>query len=333
MNLPVRFFRLPVILFLLTALLPVTGVRASASVPAACGALSQRIPTLKGELRFETPDDWRPFDPDHPHYLAQFRRQDDAGLVRFSLVTDPVDGFTLGQLERGFGVAQWLAREVAVSGSVVGRKLPGPGNRGYCLTYRLRSPDKLGFENVAQGSVLIKDVSFAFEAAYNGGADGFVDSIVRLVQAARLLPEIRLQLSTRPWYLAVDTKSMKIERDTTPVRLMAGGGGLALSVFLEDEGGERTSQECREAYVRKLSLSPVPQEEPASSEHGAFAVFSYRVTKFNGRRIDQKHLHAYLAHDGTCIEVHVSKVRFRPSDEGLLEGQLSRVRVVDASAD
>jgi hypothetical protein len=150
-------------------------------------------------------------------------------------------------------------------------------------------------------------------------------------------PALRLSLPGQAWTLEIPSDELAIEGDLTRsdgrARALAAQdpAGLAMTVFLEANQGT-TSQACREMYWQRLkSQSPLAMDDVKMSERGPVALVEYVVREHQGVKLDQKHLNAYLAKAGTCIDIHLSKVRFTPADETRMMAMAIGARFRDAA--
>ncbi len=58
-------------------------------------------------------------------------------------------------------------------------------------------------------------------------------------------------------------------------------------------------------------------------------MLEYTVKQHQDLKVDQKNLNAYLATDGVCVDIHLSKVQFKPGEEAMFTSVLNGVRVAD----
>ena len=65
------------------------------------------------------------------------------------------------------------------------------------------------------------------------------------------------------------------------------------------------------------------------SEPGATARVEWMVEEAHGVKLRQKNVRSNLARDGTCVDVHLSKVAYRPDDVQLFSDILKTVRLTD----
>jgi hypothetical protein len=141
---------------------------------------------------------------------------------------------------------------------------------------------------------------------------------------------IKLSLPSTNWGLEIPATGFAILRDATRpdgnVRYLSADDrarGLNLSVFLERMPRSENAKQCREFYWERLRKSPAMMDQVKLSERGEIAVLEYtdknpgRLLPEDARKkfegLEHRHLNAYLAKDGVCIDIHLSKV-LKPSE-------------------
>lgn len=117
-------------------------------------------------------------------------------------------------------------------------------------------------------------------------------------------------------------KMMRAENKTT---------GVVLSVFVERESNSRSSRACRAYYWEKDLKSPIKKTGIRLSESGQMSMVEWMVREFGGYRVNQKNLKAFMARDDVCIDIHLSKVEYKPGDQELFSGILRTVRYRESS--
>lgn len=145
---------------------------------------------------------------------------------------------------------------------------------------------------------------------------------------------LTVSLSGAGWTLDIPAKGFHVEKDQIShderSRYLSAGSKAAsveLSVRLE-KGPPRSSGECRDYYWDNLrKRSPLKITDVKMSERGRMALVEYVVKEYQGIQINQKHLNAYLGRNDTCVDIHVSKIQFRPGEESLLNSIVDGARV------
>jgi S1-C subfamily serine protease len=160
---------------------------------------------------------------------------------------------------------------------------------------------------------------------------------------------IKLFLPNTTWVLEIPAMGFAVQRDTTrpdghgrSILAVDKATGLNLSVFLDRVPSSADSKQCRQFYWERLQRSPLKREQIKMSERGTMALLEYTVRdagpvlqlpedvrKLLGE-FEQRHLNAYHAWGGVCIDIHLSKV-VKPGDQAPPFGSfLDGVRLIDA---
>jgi hypothetical protein len=106
--------------------------------------------------------------------------------------------------------------------------------------------------------------------------------------------------------------------------------GLVASVALRAAGEAPDARACRERALEGVRRAAPALRELKLVEPDGTARASYVLHELRGRPIRQDHAHAFLARDGVCVNVHVSKAQPAPEDAERIERILSSVRFGEA---
>jgi hypothetical protein len=109
--------------------------------------------------------------------------------------------------------------------------------------------------------------------------------------------------------------------------------GMILSAFIVPAAGDDSARGCRDGFWQRLQGSPAAAgyREVRQSESGEMASSEYIIGEIQGVRIEQRHVHNYFGRDGSCIEIHVSKILFEPKDQELFTAVSRTTRLVHIS--
>jgi tetratricopeptide (TPR) repeat protein len=141
------------------------------------------------------------------------------------------------------------------------------------------------------------------------------------------------------WAIQIPTSGFKVEVN----ELQADGrnyllatnekNGVTISVFMERSAQNATAEECHDS-TSKRAQQAASEKFPDMSIHdvGPFSVLEYTIAEVNGAKLNQRNIFACLAKEDVYADVHISKVNFRPPEEGLLMAYLEGARVVDLPA-
>lgn len=109
--------------------------------------------------------------------------------------------------------------------------------------------------------------------------------------------------------------------------------GLILSVTAERIRGKASAEGRRRAFRDRIKASPKGLVVgPRESQAGEIAMLEYMTPEFGGAPIQQKHVLACLAKEDTYVDIHLSQVKFKPSDEATFALILEAVRLTDQKA-
>lgn len=159
-------------------------------------------------------------------------------------------------------------------------------------------------------------------------------------RAADTVPEtVILTLPHLKWVLEIETPDMVLEQkkitdSKDAARLFAHNEetGMNMSAFLEKADHPGDAKECRAFYWEHAKKSPFKKDDFSMSESGGMAILQYLVKEFAGLEVRQKHMNAYLSRDGHWMDIHLSKVKFKPGEELLFKNILDQIRIKPKSS-
>lgn len=137
------------------------------------------------------------------------------------------------------------------------------------------------------------------------------------------------------WSLRIDLPDFVLEprktfRDSTQVWAGAQNrqSGLGLKIFISKVGEVHDAVSCRKYYLPRLAdqRSPV-----AVSERKGMALVEQMLAAAGGGSKDKKSLHAYLFRDGYCVDLHLTKPRYRDDQQALMFAVLDAVTLGPAT--
>lgn len=307
------------------------GIRADAA------PRSYRVSTY-GTLQLPAlPADWVAANvTSRPPQLARFSLPAGRGRVTLSLLPPfGNNGYTLDRLHNGALLVRKGHKKEAEGGKVRMGTLPGRGNKGYWTSYRKVMQDEDGYLYRTSCAVILDRMSLNLVAHHREESDAFFDTLMTIARTASITPfhEWTLQLPAATWALSLDVEGYEVSPESSRTRLLATtSSGISLSAFLEPDHAGATPEHCRQLYTEKLQQSPLLMDSPADSSYLGMAIHEYTFVRIAGQRIQQKHIHAHIAHDGVCIEIHVSKVRFREKHRDSLLNILESVTLIEDAA-
>jgi tetratricopeptide (TPR) repeat protein len=122
-----------------------------------------------------------------------------------------------------------------------------------------------------------------------------------------------------------------VRPDGKEVQLQAFGrpDKLAISAFLQRVEFPASPEKCRDEWWPGTKKAVKMQREDLQETvvKDGIARVEFIVPEFQGLKVQQKDMHAYLGSGNLCAEIHLSKVGFRPEDSKLFEDVLASVKL------
>jgi len=156
------------------------------------------------------------------------------------------------------------------------------------------------------------------------------------VQKTAPLESVSVSLANKGWTVEIGAPGLVDEtegrRPDGREYLLANNSqtGLVLSVTLEDTKQPADGSTCPD-YLRKRvdALSQLGVTDVNASQVNSLAVIEYLLPKAQATPLQQQNVVACTAKENVFIDIHLSKVQFKPSDESLFADVLNRVRIAD----
>ncbi len=102
--------------------------------------------------------------------------------------------------------------------------------------------------------------------------------------------------------------------------------GLVLSVTLEQSPNGADPKTCSDyLHKRMQSMAPFAPSDVRYSTAGTMPVVEYLVAELEGKPLQQKNFVACTAKEDVYVDIHLSKVQFKPEDETLFTSLLGKV--------
>jgi hypothetical protein len=139
----------------------------------------------------------------------------------------------------------------------------------------------------------------------------------------------RLDLPGKSFALEIDLSGFAVRKmpgdsDQASLEGSNKATGLNVSVFIEKAAKDGDAKVAREFYWNRLQSSPLKGEDVKFSERNGAAILEYII-----KMVSWKNINMYLSHDGFWIDIHLSKISFRPSDEKSFEAILNSAHIVE----
>jgi tetratricopeptide (TPR) repeat protein len=143
---------------------------------------------------------------------------------------------------------------------------------------------------------------------------------------------IKLSLPEKKVALGVDAAGYKIsENKLSPdgkkrkLFISNSNVGVAISIFMEIPPKDGDSKACRNYYWELIKKSPLQKSDIKMSEAGEMAKVEYLIKEYNGEKINQKNINAFISKGGIWIHIHLSKVLYKSEDEKIFKSFLNKI--------
>jgi len=171
-------------------------------------------------------------------------------------------------------------------------------------------------------------------------------AVAQTPPARPLAGPVRLSLPNASWALELAAEGFTVQvdqlRGPSNARYFLAHNEATkvnLSAVLETVPSAKSATQCRDLYLGRLRNRQIKVENVRTSERGDIAVLEYSTNPF-GMALPkekapelfgfiQKHLNAYLAKDGACIDVHLSKVLPKSDEKAEFDAVVGSVRIVE----
>lgn len=126
------------------------------------------------------------------------------------------------------------------------------------------------------------------------------------------------------------TPETRVRPDGKEVQLRAFGrpDGLDITAFLQRVTFPASAEKCRDEWWPGTKKGPFQRDNLQETEvKDGIARVEFIVPEFQGVKVRQKNMHAYLGAGDLCAEIHLSRVDFKPADQKLFEDLLATAKL------
>jgi hypothetical protein len=152
-------------------------------------------------------------------------------------------------------------------------------------------------------------------------------------------PRIVMWLPNKGWTLVFDAPGYKIgvdglQPDGRNYFLAANKSTeVTISVYLEKVLGKATADGCKHnREQRPAQNSGYKKESIEKRESSGMTILEYTIAEFKGVPVQQRNLFACLAKDDVYVDIHLSKMLFKASEEELFTTDLDSAHFVDKTS-
>jgi predicted Zn-dependent protease len=168
---------------------------------------------------------------------------------------------------------------------------------------------------------------------------GCTFAMAQVPPQAATSPKIEIGFPGEPWILVFDTVGFKININGLQpdgrayLEATNQSTQVTLSVLLEKVPGKATAEGCKENQKTRLAQKvDYKREKTETRQAVGMAVVEYTVPEFQGVAVQQRNLFACLPKDDAYVDIHISKILFKPQQEELLNTVLNSAHFVDKTS-
>jgi tetratricopeptide (TPR) repeat protein len=150
---------------------------------------------------------------------------------------------------------------------------------------------------------------------------------------------LSVALPGEQWALVFDAPGYKIEKNGLEpdgrAYLLAENAttGVILSVYLDKVSTKATIDDCKKTQSERLTQKVAYKREKAESrEADGMEIVEYTIPEFQGVPVQQRNFFACIAKDDVYVDIHFSKVAFKPEQEELFKAVLASAHFLDKGA-
>jgi tetratricopeptide (TPR) repeat protein len=139
-----------------------------------------------------------------------------------------------------------------------------------------------------------------------------------------------------PWALAVDAPGFKVSKNGMQPDgrdyLLASNPAtnVELSIVLEKVQGAATADDCeRNQKARLAQKVPYERTDIGTRETAGMMIFEFTIPEFSGAPVQQRNAFACIPKNDVYVDIHLSKIQFKPKEEALFDSVLASIHFVD----
>ena len=136
-----------------------------------------------------------------------------------------------------------------------------------------------------------------------------------------------------PWTLTLPAdnfklaqKQMKSDGAGAYFHLTDEKQGLNLSMYIEPATSCQDSKSCRDMVWKAGNPSWVNPQNVVQSEIGDVSFFEFLIPSFQGMPVQQQNMYAEFVVDGFWVDLHISKVLYKPEEHRLFERIIKSIK-------
>ena len=144
---------------------------------------------------------------------------------------------------------------------------------------------------------------------------------------------IDLTVTAAPWTLTIPREGLTLESQQTKddgrygyFVLQDEKHKMTISLYIEPVDQCKTSKECRDMVWKQGNASWEDPQKVVQGELGDVSFFEFFMPTFRGLPVQQQNMYAEFVVDEFWVDLHVSKVLYKPEEHKLFENLIKSIK-------
>jgi hypothetical protein len=136
-----------------------------------------------------------------------------------------------------------------------------------------------------------------------------------------------------PWTLTLAGDNLRVEQEQVKPDGRNGyfvisdqKNNVTISLFIEPAVGCKDSKGCRDMVWKLGNPSWENPQNVVLAELGEVSFFEFLIPTFRGQRVQQQNMYAEFVVDGFWVDMHISKILYKPSEHEVFERLVKTVK-------
>ena len=158
-------------------------------------------------------------------------------------------------------------------------------------------------------------------------------ALVARAPGARAQEMLAFTVPAAPWRLMLPKRTIRVEEQRVDPNGRSGyftmldaTTNITISFFIEPVGACGDSRACRDSVRARGNPSWEDPQQMSDGKFGDISYFQFYMPSYAGVPVRQENLYAEFVQDGFWVDLHLSKVRYSPSDHARFEAIVKSIR-------
>ncbi len=158
-------------------------------------------------------------------------------------------------------------------------------------------------------------------------------SLVTCAAVARAQETLAFTVPAAPWRLVLPKNAITVEDERVDDNGRSGyftmsdaKTNITISFLIQPAGDCVNSRTCRDSVRARGNPTWQDPQQMSDGMFGDISYFQFFMPSYGGYPVKQENLYAEFVQDGFRVDLHLSKVRYSPSDHALFEAIVRSIR-------